>query len=405
MTLKIKLRIIIAISFLAFLFFTNSLYAQRIYKMPQHVETRWASPENSMAKKGRGAIENRGNKGHAFDFIEAHDSLELLHVEGAGIVRRIWLTVDDRSPKCLRSLRIEMYWDGAHKPAVSAPLGDFFGAGLAKTVAFESDLFSNPEGRSFNCFIPMPFRKGARIVIYNDGDKDLKHIFYNVAFEKWGHTPKDMLYFHGFWHRNTPEVGSDFVILPKVKGSGKFLGALVGVNANPAYGRLWWGEGEVKVFLDGDTQYPTLVETGVEDYIGTAWGMGKFINGDQGCLIADPENLQWAFYRYHISDPVYFSHDIKVTVQQIGGGPLNEVRKIAQNGAALDPISVDMQGRFLKLKEMKDAPQLMDEDFPKGWTNFLRSDDWCATAYFYLNRPTSNLPPISSLEERIKKLK
>ena len=376
-----------------------------MYSFPTGVNTRWTSPENPNAIKGGGAKENKGSKGHAFDMIKAHSSIDLLNEKGAGVINRIKLTVDNRSPEMLRSLRIEIFWDGASKPAVKAPLGDFFGVGLGKTIPFQSALFSNHEGRSFECNIPMPYKKGARVVIYNDADKDLFHIFYNISFEKWNEPKDDILYFHAYWHRESPPVDSSFNILPFVKGKGKYLGANIALNANPVYGNLWWGEGEIKVFLDGDKEYPTLVGTGVEDYIGTAWGMGKFIGRYEGCLIADTSKKQWDFYRYHITDPVYFHKFIKISVQQIGGGPINEVRKIAESGAPLDVISVDVPGHFYKLKEMKNPPQLMDKDFPKGWTNFYRSDDWCATAYFYLNSPTDDLPPLASVETRTKMLK
>lgn len=397
---------IFSISLFIFLFLCIEvrIQAQQLYTIPNGAHTRWTSSENPNAIKGGGAKENEGHKGHAFDTIKAHGQIDLLNVTGPGIINRIKLTVDNRTPEMLRSLRIEMFWDGSPKPAVSAPLGDFFGAVMGKTVAFESALFANPEGRSFACFIPMPFKKGARIVVYNDAEKDLSHIFYNISFEKWDKPKDDILYFHAYWHRTSPAIDSDFVILPNVKGKGKFLGTFIGVNGNPVYGKLWFGEGEIKGFVDGDKKFPTLVGTGVEDYIGTAWGMGKFINQSEGCLIADTSKNQFAFYRFHISDPVFFHQNIKITVQQIGGGPRDEVRKIAQQGAPIDIVSVDLPGHFYKLKEMKNSPKLMDADFPNGWTNFYRSDDWCATAYFYLNTPEDNLPPIGSVEERTKDL-
>lgn len=372
-----------------FLIVSNQIWAQNLYTMPSGAQTRWTSSENQEGMKGAGAKENQGAKGHAFDDIKAHDSLELLNINGAGIVQHIRLTVDNRSPEMLSALKIKMYWDGATTSAVSAPLGDFFGIAFGKTTAFENELFSSPEGRSFNCYIPMPFKKGARIVIYNTADKALRHIFYTVNFERWDHAPDSLLYFHAYWHQDKPMVGSDFKILPEIKGCGRFLGANIGVHSDSVYNNLWWGEGEVKIYLDGDQKYPTLVSTGLEDYIGTAWGMGKFINRYQGCLIADKENKEWAFYRYHIPDPVYFYKNIEVSVQQIGGGPLKEVRKAARQGASLIPISVDQQNQFIKLLELENKPKLLDENFPKGWTNFYRSDVWCATAYFYLDRPVS----------------
>lgn len=384
---------------------SSPVAGQELYKMSSGVQTRWASPENPEGAKGEGAKENNGAKGHAFDTIAAGDSLDLLNVKGAGKVTRIKLTTDDRSPKMLRSLRIEMYWDGASTPAVSAPLGDFFGLALGKTTSFENALFANPEGRSFVATLPMPYKKGGRIVVHNDSEEDLGHIFYDVEFEKWEEAPKDMLYFHAYWHRNTPDLGKDFEILPELKGNGKYIGTNIGINADPAYGNHWWGEGEIKFFLDGDDPYPSLVGTGVEDYIGTAWGQGEFQNRTEGSLIADWENLQWAFYRYHLEDPVYFHNNLRIQIQQIGGGPLNEVRQIFENGAPMDPISVDgidESGKFYKLKEMENPPKLDDKDFPKGWTNYFRKDDWSSTAYFYLDRPENNLPGITPVEERTK---
>ncbi len=391
--------------FVAIFFISYSVRAQQpLYTMPSNAQTRWTSPENPKGKKGVGAKENGGAKGHAFDTIAAHGSIDLLNVKGGGIVKRIKLTIDDRSPEMLRSLRIEMYWDGASKPAVSAPLGDFFGLAFGETASYETALFSDPEGRSFVCTLPMPYKTGARIVVFNDSGKDLGHIFYDVEFEKWKKVPKNILYFHAYWHRNTPALGKDFLILPKVKGAGKFIGTNIGVKADTVYGSHWWGEGEVKIYLDGDKNHPTLVGTGVEDYIGTAWGMKEFNHRYEGCLIANKEERKWAFYRYHVHDPVYFHKDIQVDIQQIGGGPLKEVRATYHRGAPLIPISIDAPGHFYKLKEMQNPPRLTEEDFPKGWVNYFRQDDWCATAYFYLNRPTDNLPVIATVEERIKNL-
>lgn len=378
--------------------------SQALFHLPQGVQSRMASPENPNGAKGRGARENQGAKGHAFDSIPAHGHLDLLDVEGAGVIRRIKLTVDDRSPTMLRSLRIAMYWDGAKEPAASAPLGDFFGLAFGATAAYDTALFTDAEGRSFTSIVPMPYRTGARVVIYNDSDTRLAHIYYNVNFEQWDHPPTDVGYLHVYWHRASPALGRDFVILPRVHGRGAFIGANIGVNANPVYGDLWWGEGEVKMYLDGDRAFPTIAGTGVEDYFGTAWGAGRFIDRYSGCIIADKARRRWACYRWHVPDPVYFRHDIEVTVQQIGGGPLAAVRKVAAAGAPLDPISVDESGHMLNLKDMPRPPALADPDFPQGWTNFFRRDDWCATAYFYLDRATDDLPRPAPLAERIRGL-
>ena len=144
------------------------------------LETRWASFENPQAQKGAGAIENKGFKGHPFDSLEAGETKTLLRVEGSGEIRRMWFTLDSRDPEALRSLRLQIYWDNASSPAVDVPFGDFFVAILGHTAAFENALFANPEGRSFVCYIPMPFRKGAVVRITNESKKKITRVFYDI---------------------------------------------------------------------------------------------------------------------------------------------------------------------------------------------------------------------------------
>ncbi len=387
--------------------------AQALYTLPAGEHSRLATPENPTGARGHGGILNQGAKGRAFVSIPAHVSVELLNVSGAGIVDRIKFTLKDRSPQMLRSLRIEAYWDNASKPAISVPVGDFFGTAFGQTSVYDTNLFTNPEGRSFAIAVPMPYRTAARIALTNDSDVDQPEIFYEVSFRTLSHPPSKMLYFHAFWRREMPDVGKDFTILPELYGNGRYLGVSIGIHANPAYTlkspsgdpqTFWWGEGEVKMFLDGDTDKPTMVGTGAEDYFGTAWGMQHFINQNSGCTIADQSTLHWSCYRLHLPDPIYFHKNLRVTIQQIGGGPLKEVREMAAAGAPLRAISVDATARFYPLFDMKDPPKLMDSDFPDGWTNYFRSDDWCATSYFYLDQPASNLPTLPPVSERIKDL-
>ena len=221
--------------------------------------------------------------------------MTLADVQGAGVVRRIWITIDDRSPRMLRALRVEMFWDGAATPAVSAPIGDFFGAGLGLLVPFENALFWVPEGRSFNTNVPMPFRRGARIVLVNESGVDLSHVFYDVDYTAEP-VAADALYFHAYWHRLRPtRLGEDFEILPRVSGRGRYLGATIGVVTDPSYGESWWGEGELKVYLNDDQARPTLVGTGTEDSIGSGWGQGVFVNRFQGSTVADQTRRVWVF--------------------------------------------------------------------------------------------------------------
>jgi len=384
---------------------TQQLLAGELYKWDKGRSPRWASFENLSAAKGAAAQSNRSAKGHAFDSLTAGESVVLMEHSGSGIIRRIWITISDRSPEMLRSLTLAMYWDGAAKPAVLVPLGDFFSISHGQMCAFESALFSSPEGRSFNCVIPMPFRRSARVVLCNQSNKDLAHLFYDIDFEAVKALPKDSMYFHCYWNRQlNTKLGEDFEILPMVKGRGRFLGVNVGVIANPAYENSWWGEGVVKMYLDGDNRHPTLAGTGTEDYAGTGWGLGKFAQRYQGCPVATATNRMWSFYRFHIPDPIFFENDLKVTIQTIGGSGRDKVREFVQKGLPVKPISVDVEGRFVRLLE-PNAPKITDEAFPEGWVNFYREDDYCTTAYFYLDRAANDLPSLPLVNTRIAKLK
>jgi len=381
--------------------------SHEIYSMPSGRETRWVSFENPSGAKGQGGLINRGAKGKAFDHIKAGETKVILDVKGPGIIHRWWATIDNRSPEMLRSLRIDMYWDNEEKPAVSVPFGDFFGPGLGKTAAYESELFSSPEGKSFNAYLKMPFRKHARITVTNESDRQLNHLFYDINYELVKRLPVNTLYLHAFWNRSwdTP-AGEDYTILPQIAGRGRFLGCHIGLNVNPAYGDTWWGEGEVKMYLDGDDDYPTLVGTGTEDYIGTGWSQGKFNNRFQGCLISDPEKQQWTFYRYHVPDPVWFGKDIRVTIQQMGGDRMNKVLDLMDAGVDLIPVTVGIVDHVVPLLDMDPPATLGDPRLPKvGWTNFYRTDDYSSVAFFYLDKPSSDLPELPPLNVRLHDLR
>jgi hypothetical protein len=379
----------------------GKLSAQELYIMPKGIQSRVSSFENLNGQKGEGGKTNKGAKGNAFESLKAGESKTLLEVHSAGIIQRMWFTIADRSPKMLRSLRLRIYWDGADKPAVDVPFGDFFCAGLGRPVAFQSALFSNPEGRSFNCYIPMPFKKRAKVVLTNEGSSDLGLLFFDIDYSTLDKPQEDMLYFHACWNRSiTSTPGKDFELLPEIKGKGRFLGVNVGVNIDPAYGQTWWGEGEVKLYIDGDKKYPTINGTGSEDYIGTGWGEGQFTNMYQGCLLADTAKKQYAFYRFHVPDAIYFEDNFKAVIQEIGGGATDEVKSLQAKGVPLTPVTVAGEHGFARLFEHPQA--LTDTNFPKGWVNFYRVDDYSATAYFYLDSPESKLKELAPVGERVK---
>ena len=230
-------------------------------------------------------------------------------------------------------------------------------------------------------------------------------LFYDVDFLMTT-VPADALYLHAYWTRKwTGNLGDDFEMLPKVNGKGRFLGVSVGLNVDSSYDKTWWGEGEVKMYLDGDSKYPTINGTGSEDYLGSAWGLGKFVNRYQGCTIASDSTGQYNFYRWHVPDAIYFKKDIRVVIQQIGGGMSNEVQQLFKKGVKLQPVSVAKSDGFLRLFEMEDAPSLTDNNFPEGWVNFYRIDDYSSVSYFYLDKPTSNLPVLPLVSKRVKNVK
>ena len=375
--------------------------AQELYRKRPDANTRWATFENPSAAKGAAASENKKAKGHAFDSFKAGETKTLLNVMGSGSVRRMWVTLPERDPAMLRSLRLEMFWDGAKTPAVSVPFGDFFGAMHGRAARLENELFVNPEGRSFNCYIPMPFRRGARITLTNESGRDLDSLFYDVDVLLTDRPDPEALYFHAVFRRQRwTEPGRDFEILPRVRGEGRYLGVHYGVITAPEI-TGWWGEGEVKMYLDGDESLPTIAGTGTEDYIGTGWGQGLFQSRYQGCTVADEKARQYAFYRYHIPDPVYFHKDARVTIQQMGGDTKANVLKMLERGVDVRPVSIAYQDKFERLLDLPRDFDLAKSPAPDdAWVNIYQRQDVSAVALFYLDSPENSLPAMPSAEAR-----
>lgn len=191
--------------------------AGELFKFDDNAHSRWASFENTEAKKGQGGTSNEGAKGYPYHVLQPGETVTLLNVKGAGTVNRIWMTLDEffHKPEEMRALRIDMYWDGSDTPAVSAPLADFFCAPLGKLIAFENALFASPEGRSFVSYIPMPYKTGARIEVTNESTEQHHRIFYDVNFMQLDKPIEGALYFHAHWRRESPTtLGKDFEILP-----------------------------------------------------------------------------------------------------------------------------------------------------------------------------------------------
>lgn len=365
-----------------------------LFHLPKNKKTRWASAENWDALPGAAAQANYGRKGSAARSLKAGESFVMAHAEGSGTVRRIWITMRPRVPSTLRGVVIRAYWDGEEKPAVEAPIGDLFCVSLGRSARFENAWFDSPEARSFNCRIPMPFRKGVKITASNEGDTDVTGFYHDVDFTIGDEHGSDTGYFHAHFRRENPTtLRSDFEILPRVEGRGRFLGCNLGAIADTEkYGRSWWGEGEVKVYMDGDTDFPTLSGTGTEDYIATGWGQGQYSHMWHGCPVADSAQMQYSFYRLHGPDPVYFHKECRVTIQQIGCFYKPDMLKHMEEKGIEELVRTgDGTGVLTRA----------DLEASGDYGLFERQDDWCATAYFYLDKPSSNLPSIMPYECRV----
>lgn len=365
-----------------------------LFVIPPKVEARWINPENLNGKKGAAGKANGGRKGApCYGQLKAGTTLLLGEYQGSsGVIRHIWTTINDRSPRMLRGLRLDFYWDGEKKPAISAPWGDFFGFGLGCMAPFECAAFNSPEGRNFNSFLPMPFRSGFRITVTNETDTDLAMFWFQADFTVHDDLPENALYLHAYYHRENPTtLREDYQFLCPVKGRGRYLGVNFGVIANTKlYFKSWWGEGEVKIYVDGDRQCPTLCGTGTEDYILTSWGQGRYANAYSGCHLADGERMRYCFYRYHLPDPIYFRKEIRATIQQIGCWDPGSRKELFYSGN-------DYLSTGPKPKRLDFSPQGGTGDYGL----FERADDWSSCAYFYLDQPVNTLPALAPLAARL----
>lgn len=271
-----------------------------------------------------------GRKGRPNITIEQGETVTLAAIEGSGVIRHLWMTVsggDASDDHALRNLVLRASWNEEERPSVEVPLGDFFcnGHGRFATVTSRPIVVA-PKG-GFNCYFPMPFHDGARITLESEHDEELM-VFYQIDYSEEAvddETPT----FHAQWRRTNPTaLGEDHVIVDGIEGTGQYVGTYL---AWVALGDHWWGEGEVKFYLDGDER-PTICGTGTEDYAGGAWCF--LPTGADG--LTDQETYSTPYlghpyyrhegshpayhgvYRWHVPDPIRFREDLRVTVQTIG---------------------------------------------------------------------------------------
>ena len=302
--------------------------------------TRSISAENLTGAPGMGGQATEGTGAHAarelgrgwkvspsID-VEAKQIVTLADIEGSGAIQHIWLTV---TPEAWRKLVIRFYWDNEAAPSIEVPLGDFFCNGWGVRCNITSLAVAvNPAG-GFNCYWEMPFRTHARITIENLSDELIRGFYYQITYTLTD-VPDDAAYLHAKWTRSNPlPYQTMHTLLDNVQGQGHYVGTYIawGVNNNG-----WWGEGEIKFFIDGDEEFPTICGTGTEDYFGGAWNF-EFPKGEYGVFsspysglpqVIMPDGLyhsqqRFGMYRWHITDPIRFQSRLRVSIQALGWRP------------------------------------------------------------------------------------
>lgn len=306
-------------------------------------KTRSISPENFNGEKGKGGMATTGTGANASRdlgqkwkvspsvVIKKHTVFTVAEIEGPGAVQHIWMTPTGN----WRYSILRFYWDDETTPSIEVPVGDFFCQGWGKFAPVTSLAVAANPGSGLNCYWTMPFRKKCRITMENIDDHDMV-LYYQVDYTLTD-VPKDAGYLHAQFRRVNPlPFKKDFVLVDSIRGKGQYVGTYMAYGSNK---NGWWGEGEIKFFMDGDTEFPTINGTGTEDYFCGAYdfdtqkknkagvekseytefsgpytGLPQVIRGDGHYEIAQ----RFGLYRWHITDPIRFDKDLKVTIQDLG---------------------------------------------------------------------------------------
>lgn len=299
-------------------------------------KTRSISAENFTGEKGKGGMATEGTGAEAARdlgqgwkvspsiMLKPKSTVTLANIQGSGVIQHIWMTC---FPDHWRSAIIRMYWDDEDSPSVEVPFGDFFCNGWSERCNVNSlPVVVNPAG-GMNSYWEMPFRQSAKITIENIDSVEYP-LYYQIDYALT-EIPDDMAYFHAQWNRSNPVKYKDVhTIVEDINGTGHYVGTYLAWQVNNTG---WWGEGEVKFFLDGDEDFATIVGTGTEDYFGGAWNFeqpqgtyGKYSTPFLGMpQVIKSDGLyrsqqRFGMYRWHVMDPIRFEEDLKVTIQALG---------------------------------------------------------------------------------------
>jgi hypothetical protein len=352
------------------------------------LDSRSVSFENPTGERGAGGRAGSGRKGNPSRVVAPGETVVLADVEGPGTLRHLWMTFQPSVPEAMRALWLEVRYDGMDDPSVSVPCVDFFGVAHGRPVPYTSALTSIQGTVGFNSFVPMPFRERVEVRLTNSGFAPA-FVFYQLDYTLEAESRDDRGYLHVEFRRENPTVPKrDFVIAEHSGGPGRFLGCVVGVRVIDE--GMWYGEGEVKIYRDGDREHPTICGTGLEDYVCSAWGLSAHhaLYAGAPLVVSGPRRPDAAnnalepaafvsFFRWHLLDPVMFSDELLVTIQQIGS----------------DMFGPDQQAerdRFAATREVT----------PAGWheiggASFAlseRSDDYCAASFVYRLTPHAIRP-------------
>jgi hypothetical protein len=312
--------------------------------------TRSVSAENPTGAKGAGgqAIPNpsetkpaasaraaddlgQGWKVRPFLRVNAGQTATLMDVDGPGVIEHIWM-VEGLS----RAHVLRFYWDDEVTPSIEVPAPDFFAVGHEKVARVNSQAVVVNPANALNCYWPMPFRKHARVTFTNESDKDLELLAFQITYALKP-VPRSAAYFHAQWRRAETASENPYVILDGVRGQGRYVGTFLAYTQRS---KGWFGEGEIKFYLDGDREFPTICGTGTEDYFGGSYGFPEsFTTAYSGTTLAsnadrDPPNY-WSLYRWHLRDPICFAKDLKVTIQDLGWGNDGKYKRLSDNIASV----------------------------------------------------------------------
>ena len=323
-----------------------------LYKL-SNAETRSISPENFTGEKGKGGMATpdpqaprntanatvpardlgQGWKVNPFVTIQPGETFTMAEIDGPGAIQHIWMTPTGN----WRFSIIRIYWDDETEPSVEAPIGHFFGMGWNEYAHLNSMPVTVNPGSAFNCYWVMPFRKKCRITMTNINDVDPMNLYYQVDYTLTD-VPEDAAYFHAQYRRTKFNETSDYTIVDGIKGEGHYVGVYMAWQVN---NNGWWGEGEIKFFMDGDKKFPTIIGTGTEDYFCGSYNFdrhGKYVTfttpyaGLVQVLPGDKiytSGQRFGLYRWHIMDPIRFKKDLRITIQDLGWR--NGFRYLPQN--------------------------------------------------------------------------